>query len=144
MQFLSAPILFAAALCAGASLPVQAQTAPTASSQQVVRKPLPMQCYIGSTTATTRCPAVLSTQDVVRQAVGNLLPLEGRMVSLKGMRQHPGVGSYPKSYAKDTEVPVRVVCPATAQPTSTTLKGTIVKTSEVGGFRVLEMDRCDG
>ena len=150
MKHLSTQFLFAAALCASASL--QAQTAPAApaphgaqqATPQVARKPLPMQCYIGTTTATTRCPAVLSTQDVVRQAGRNALPLEGRLVSMAGMKLQPGVGPFPKSYAKDASVPVRVVCPAAAQPSSTTLKGMIVKTSEVGGMWVLEMNRCDG
>ena len=41
-------------------------------------------------------------------------------------------------------MPVRVVCPVTAQPSGTTLKGMIVKTSDMGSMRVLEMDRCDG
>lgn len=109
MKHLSSQFLFAAALCASASL--QAQTAPAApakqqavtqqATKQGARKPLPMQCYIGTTTATTRCPAVLRTQDVVRQAARNALPLEGRQVSMAGMKLQPGVGPYPHSYAKD-------------------------------------------
>lgn len=144
MKQLSTQFLLAAALCASASL--QAQTVPAAqqTAPQEARKPLPMQCYIGTTTATTRCPAVLRTQDVVRQAARNALPLEGRQVSMAGMKLQPGVGPFPKSYAKDASVPVRVVCPAAAQPSGTTLKGMIVKTSDMGGMRVLEMDRCDG
>lgn len=103
-----------------------------------------MQCYIGTSTITTRCPTLLPYTDVSRQAARDPLLLVGQSVSIQGVHEQPGGGLLSKSYAKDPVLPLRFICPSGGLPQDHVLRGTVTKTGEVDGHVVLVMNRCNG